>query len=205
MTLRKQTAQGLCVKNERQPNSQEHEDCLQWQRCNTPLLWPMWPSTHRIGKDIRACFYLFTRRAADVISEAFFTAISNDRDDELAAMDPCMIEVALTQSWLVWIVTTIPVWLCFSSFLLCSILFLNTKLYILYECSLCLICITVRKLTILLSVKTFKTRTVFRFLSEDFRLCSLYNNVNYGAWYVYKSLSTFSVATCRLSCFEITI
>ena len=36
----------------------------------------MWPSTHRIGKDIRACFYLFTRRAADVISEAFFTAIS---------------------------------------------------------------------------------------------------------------------------------
>ena len=54
-------------------------------------------------------------------------------------------------------------------------------------------------------MKTFKTRTVFRFLSEDFRLCSLYNNVNYGAWYIYKSLSTFSVATCRLACFEITI
>ena len=57
----------------------------------------MWPSTHRIGKDIRATFYLFTRRAADVILN-FFTAISEDRDDELAAMDPCMIEVALTLS-----------------------------------------------------------------------------------------------------------
>ena len=144
---KKQTAQGLCVKHERQPNSQEHKDCLQWQCCNTPLLWPTRPSTHRIGKDIRATFYLFTRRAADVILN-FFTAISEDRDDELAAMDPCMIEVALTLSWLVWILTVMPVWLCFSSFLLCSILFLNTKLYILYECSLCLICITVRKLTI---------------------------------------------------------
>ena len=29
MTQRKQTAQGLCVKHERQPNSQEHKDCLQ--------------------------------------------------------------------------------------------------------------------------------------------------------------------------------
>ena len=32
------------------------------------------------------------------------------------------------------------------------------------------------------------------FLCEDFRLCSLYNNVNYGAWYVYKPLFGSSVA-----------
>ena len=28
MTDRKQTAQGVCSMNERQPNSPEHEDCL---------------------------------------------------------------------------------------------------------------------------------------------------------------------------------
>ena len=38
-------------------------------------------------------------------------------------------------------------------------LFLNTKLYMLYECYLCLIFIAVRKLTISLGVKTFETRT----------------------------------------------
>ena len=47
----------------------------------------------------------------------------------------------------------------FSWFLLGSVLFLNTKLYMLYECYLCLIFIAVRKLTISLGVKTFETRT----------------------------------------------
>ena len=38
-----------------------------------------------------------------------------------------------------------------------------------------------------LRVKTFKTRTVqFFFLFEDFRLCSRFNNVNYGTRHVYK-------------------
>ena len=43
----------------------------------------MWPSTQRIGKDIRANSYFFTRRAADVVSEACFTVMTGDRHDEL--------------------------------------------------------------------------------------------------------------------------
>ena len=50
-------------------------------------------------------------------------------------------------------------------------------------------------------MKTFKT--LFCFLFKDFRPCSLYNNVNYDAWYVYKPLFGSSVATCRLACSEI--
>ena len=38
---------------------------------------------------------------------------------------------------------------------------------------------------------------------EDFRLCSRYNKVNYGAWHVYKPLFGSSVATYRLACSEI--
>ena len=53
----------------------------------------MWPSTQRIGKEIKAS-PLFTRRAADVISEVFFAATTGDRDNELAAMD-LSIAVAL--------------------------------------------------------------------------------------------------------------
>ena len=43
------------------------------------------------------------------------------------------------------------------------------------------------------------------FLFEDFRLCSCFNNVNYGAWHVYKSLFGSAVATCRLNCSEISL
>ena len=46
----------------------------------------MWPSTQRIGKGIRANSYFFTRRAADVLPEACFTTMTEDRHDELAAM-----------------------------------------------------------------------------------------------------------------------
>ena len=53
MTIRKQTAQGVCFMNERQPNSLEHEAWL----------------------------------AANVISEAFFTAMTRNRYEVLAAMD----------------------------------------------------------------------------------------------------------------------
>ena len=56
----------------------------------------MWPSTQRIEKDINASS-LFTRRAVDVISAAFFSsAMTGDRDDEPAGMDLSMIAVALT-------------------------------------------------------------------------------------------------------------
>ena len=129
-----QTVQGECSLNERQPNSPEHEDRSGWQRRKTRLQWLMWLSTQRIGKDIRASSYFFTRRAADVVSEACFTVMTGDRRDERAAMDFSMIIFALTPLWLVWMLTVVPVWLYFSSFLFCSVLFLNTELYILYEC-----------------------------------------------------------------------
>ena len=145
---RKQTVQGECFSNERQPNSLEHEDRSGWQRRKTRLPWLMWLSTQRIGKDIRVSSYFFTRRAADVVSEACFTVMTGDRHDERAAMDFSMIIFAQTPSWLEWILTVMPVWLYFSSFLFCSVLFLNSELYILYECWLCLIFITVRKLAI---------------------------------------------------------
>ena len=47
----------------------------------------MWLSTQRIGKDTRASSYFFTRRAADIVSEACFTVINGDPHDEWAAMD----------------------------------------------------------------------------------------------------------------------
>ena len=63
----------------------------------------MWPSTQRIRKDTRASSKLFSRRVADVIFEAYLTAMTGDRHDELAALYLSVIEVALTSSWLVWI------------------------------------------------------------------------------------------------------
>ena len=129
-----QCSQHALYSHKRQPNSQEHEDCSGWQRRKTRLLWLMWPSTQRIGKVIRASSYFSTRRVVDLVPEACSTAMTEDRHDELAAIDLSMIAVALTPSWLVWILTVMPVWLYFSSFLFCSVLFLNTELYILYEC-----------------------------------------------------------------------
>ena len=45
----------------------------------------------------------------------------------------------------------------------------------------------------------------FPLLFEDFRLCSSYNNVNYGTWHVYKTLFGSSNAICRLDCSEISL
>ena len=97
---RKQTVQGECLLNERQPNSPEHEDRAGWQRRKTRLQWLMWLSTQRIEKDIRASSYFFTRRVANLVSEACFTVTTGDRHDE-------------------------PVWLNFSSFLFYSVFFLT--------------------------------------------------------------------------------
>ena len=90
----------------------------------------------------------------------------------------------------------------FISFLFCSAFFFNMKIYMLYECQLSLIFITVRQLAIYLSLKTFNIRTAHFVLSLDFRPCSLYNNVNYSAQHVYKPLFGYSVVTCRLTCSE---
>ena len=127
MTITKQTAYGVCFMNKRHPNSQEHEDCQVWQRRKTRLLWPMWPSTRRIGKDIKVSSWFFNRGAADVISEAFLTAMTGYRHKELAAMDLRMITVALTPSWLARILTVMPVWLYFSSFLFYSVFFFERE------------------------------------------------------------------------------
>ena len=43
------------------------------------------------------------------------------------------------------------------------------------------------------------------FTFEDFRICSHFNNINQGAWYVYKPLFGSSVATCQLACSEISL
>ena len=121
----------------------------------------IWPSIQRIGKDIRASSSVIPRRASDVISGACSTAMTGDRPDEIAAMDPSMIAVALTPSWLV-------------------------------------LAFALVRLRYKPSVKTFKTRIVhFVFHFEDFRLCAHHNNVNYGAWHVYKPLFGSSVAPCQ--------
>ena len=53
----------------------------------------MWPSTQRIRKDISANSYFSTRRAADVLPEACFTTMTEDRHDELAVMDLSVISM----------------------------------------------------------------------------------------------------------------
>ena len=61
----------------------------------------MWSSTQRIGKVIRASSYFSTRRVVDLVPVAGSTAMTEDRHDELAAIDLSLIVVALTLSWLV--------------------------------------------------------------------------------------------------------
>ena len=161
MKITKQTAYGVCFMNTRHPNSQEHEDCQVWQRRKTRPLWPMWPSTWRIGKDIKASSWFFTRGAADVISEAFLTAMTGYRHEELAAMDLRMIIVALTPSWLA---RNFNSYASLAIFLIIPFLFffffLNTKLYML----------VIRVLTVFENPQN--SDCPFRFLFEDFRLCS---------------------------------
>ena len=108
MTSRKQTVQGECIMNEQQPNSLGHEDRSEWQRRKTRPQWLMWPFTQCIGEVIRASSYFSTRRVVDSVPEACSTAMIEDRHDELAAIDLSMIAIALTPSWLVWILTVVP-------------------------------------------------------------------------------------------------
>ena len=101
------------------------------------LQWLSWPPTQRIGKDIRTSSLFFTRRAADASSEACFTLMTRDRYDDPAAMDLSMIAVALTPSWLVWILKVMPVWLYFSPFLFCSVFFFWTRHFIYFTSVSC--------------------------------------------------------------------
>ena len=87
----------------------------------------MWSSAQLIGKDIRASSQLFIRRAADVISEACFTAMIGDRHDGFQHDHSCFDTVMICMNFNNYasLVTffIIPV-------LFCSVLFLNTKLHI---------------------------------------------------------------------------
>ena len=73
----------------------------------------MWPSTQRIEKDIRANSYFFTRRAADVLPEACFTTMTEDRHDELAAMDLSVVSMNFNSKASLVIFFIILVLLCF--------------------------------------------------------------------------------------------
>ena len=96
--------------------------------------WQMWLSTQRIGKNIRASSYFFIQRVADVVSEACFTVMTGDRHDKRAAMDFSMIIFAQTPSWLVWILTVMPVWLYFGHHF-CFVLFCFWTLNFVYYTS----------------------------------------------------------------------
>ena len=96
---------------------QKHEDRSWWHHRKTRLLWLLWPSTQWIGKDIRANPQLFTRRAANVISEACIASLQWPEIammHELAVIDLSMTTVALSPSWFVWILTVILVYFYFN-------------------------------------------------------------------------------------------
>ena len=94
-----------------------------------------------------------------------------------------------------------PLWLYFLSFLFCSVLFLNSN-FIYYTSVSCVWFLLLFACNLTERENLQNSDCPFRFLFEDFRLCSRYNNVNYGAWHVYKPLFGCSVATSRLACFE---
>ena len=63
--------------------------------------------------------------------------------------------------------------------------------------------ITIHNLTYLTECENLQNvDSPFRFLFEDFHLCSCYNNINYCTWYFYKHLFGSSFATSRLACSE---
>ena len=129
-TSRKQTVQVYyeCIMNEQQPNSLGHEDCLEWQRRKTWLQWLMWPSTQHIGKVIRASSYFSTWKVVNLVPEDCSTVMTRDHHDELAAIDLSMIAVALTPSWLVWILTVMPHYIFHHTCFFCFV-FENKTLY----------------------------------------------------------------------------
>ena len=111
-TSRKQTVQGEYFMNERQPNSSEHKDRSGWQPWHSVAVTDVaFHSTHRKGYQSKLLF--FHSKAAVVVPEACFTAMTEDRHDEQTSMELSVIAVALTTAWLVWISTVIPIWLYF--------------------------------------------------------------------------------------------
>ena len=116
-------------------------------------------------------------------------------------------------SWLLWILTVMPVCQYFSSFLLCSVFFFVVVACLLF-CFLTRNCIYFMSVRFLLSDVSLQSCWAWKpsklglsisfSLSGFEELCSSYNDVNFGSWHVYKPLN-FSVATCGLACSEISL
>ena len=104
-------------------------------------------------KEIKASSQLFTRRADNAISEACVTAMTGYHLDELVMI--CINFNGYTSLFFFCLLLFFFILPIFYS----SLAF-NTRIYKLYECKLWSNFITVYKLTIWLSVKTFRTRTV---------------------------------------------
>ena len=94
--------------NERQKIARARNDSIVNSAAVTDVAFQ---SMHR--KEYQSKPLVVHSKAADVISEACFTAMTGDRHDDLAAMDLSRIAVALTLSLLVGILTVMPVLLYF--------------------------------------------------------------------------------------------
>ena len=132
MAIRKQTDQGACFVNERQPNLKKHEDFSRWQRRKTRLLWLMWPSIKTIrrgyqrkllpvvhSKDGRFDFWGLL--CCDDRRSPWWASRDEPRHDR--SRSDTVMNFSINASLA--IVFIIPVG---------SVSFLNTKVYTLYEC-----------------------------------------------------------------------
>ena len=88
LTIGKQIAQCLWLvlyKLLRRVSRIIHQHRIQWKRIawawKSRLLWLLWPSTHRTGKDIGTGSQLFTWMTGVVVFEARFTAVARNRHD----------------------------------------------------------------------------------------------------------------------------
>ena len=104
-------------------HSPKHKDCSGLQSRKTRLQWWMWPSSPNAseGTSEQALGCSLERQSMK------FLKLASVAIPELAALDLNMIAVALTPSWLVWILTVMPLWLYFALFQFCPVLLLNSN------------------------------------------------------------------------------
>ena len=97
-----------------------------------------------------------------------------------------------------------PLWLYFLSFLFCSVLLLNSN-FIYYTSVSCVWFLLLFACNLTERENLQNSDCPFRFLFEDFRLCSRSYNINHGPRHVDKPLFGSSLAICRLACSEISL
>ena len=78
-------------------------------------------STHRKGYQSKLLFFHPKARVVDLVPEACSTTMTEDRHDELAAIDLSTIAVALTSSYLVCILTVMSGYIFRHSFFFCFV------------------------------------------------------------------------------------